>query len=190
MTVGRRVNERIRLVDALVLIAALAVGLTLSRNVDSGGWTWTVEYSEDGGHVATQKALGRFALFGRDTLLGLVPISLILPALEWYRSGTTRTELFQRPGFTACLAVGVAVALNLLRSLAIRWTPAAPPILGWTDPWFDDGEAASAAVASCWGLLWMGGTWRAVPTWRDRFGRLLGLIWIVGPLAANVAATR
>jgi hypothetical protein len=42
------------------------------------------------------------------------------------------------------------------------------------------------AVGSAWFLLWLSGRWKSERTGIDRLGRVLGLIWILGPIVANV----
>jgi len=39
--------------------------------------------------------------------------------------------------------------------------------------------SAASAVGSAWLILFVGGRWRAEPGWIDRFGRLLGAVWLV-----------
>ena len=40
-------------------------------------------------------------------------------------------------------------------------------------------DMIGSAVAVSWLILWLGGGWRAEPSWIDRLGRLLGVFWIV-----------
>jgi hypothetical protein len=42
------------------------------------------------------------------------------------------------------------------------------------------------AVAIAWAVLWRSGNWRPEPTWIDRLGRALGVIWIGSALLFKV----
>jgi hypothetical protein len=44
------------------------------------------------------------------------------------------------------------------------------------------------AIAVSWLILWLGGGWRPEPTWIDRAGRVLGVVWLVLGLAGWVDA--
>jgi hypothetical protein len=70
---------------------------------------------------------------------------------------------------TAAVDVAVHVIAGVDRELGI---PAIRAFFLYS-PW-----AIGASVASTWMLAWLGGRWKAEPTWIDRLGRGLGWAWI------------
>jgi hypothetical protein len=165
------------LLDAMALVAALALGLALARwrtrgsypNVDALKISWWVA-------------------------------SVALPATAAVLLMGLRREplrrLARRPGFVASAAALLAVAWGAAGRFSVPRLPLicgtgldidAPESPFWTEVegflWSGlDYQAIALAVQAAWGLLLAGRRWRAEPTWIDRLGRALGAVWIAGQL--------
>ena len=113
----------------------------------------------------------------------LIPIRLRQPRPAWRR-------LMRQPGAVACFSATLAV----LASLATWGLLAIPSLFG--SRLVADSLAGQIypldfrvymfalasvgfAVASAWGVLAVSRRWRAEPSWIDRTGRVLGVVWVV-----------
>jgi hypothetical protein len=165
--------------DAMVLLAALAAGLYFARArflIGSDLFPRTVESIPD---VATTWAV--LLLPGLE--VGTVAVALL--ALRQPRPPLRRMTL--RPGFTACwaaaviLAIGAAVDLlqmgvgTILSLWPGGWVPYQDY---WITPMTGHLTKISYTVAVCWLLMAVGGRWRPEPDWVDRVGRGLGSFWV------------
>lgn len=177
--------RRFRLPDALVLIAGTALGLAAIRlasestqypNLTDDLTALPIRWSPY--RISTYLACWLF-LASPALLVG----SLTLAVLTLYRPRPPLRRLLRQPGFLACLTTLVVAAAAAARE-ALGW---------WMDPTFDRDlnpltfgllHAASVgpvgvAILASWIALALSGRWRPVPSWLDRVGRLLGLVWIV-----------
>lgn len=175
-------TRRFTLLDALVLIAALAVGLASTRsvfgNVDfveylrrdllswpAGGWTLKELYGR-GFVVDCLLAPWLVSLSLAHCILYLIP-----PRPPWRR---TR----RRVGFLTSSIV-VFVAATLAISLVTCWWASRKPGVPYMEEliamW---GVTMAPAVSAFWLALALSGRWRAERSWLDRLGRVLGWIWI------------
>ena len=88
-------------------------------------------------------------------------------------------EIVREPGFAACVGAMAGLIAGLIRLgflYAFEWG-------SWESQRFNylgDSilEPALAMVAGAWLALLVCGRWKAVPSWHDRAGRLLGLYWL------------
>jgi hypothetical protein len=201
--------RRFTLIDAMVLMAATAVGLGLAK-----------EYSQDllyflqGNRVSPRPweswpgilvstALRGMAVTlpcGMAWTLGVLALRLRQPRPAWRR-------LARQPGLVACLVAPIPVALALVGRAVYHFletytnllTPArlpSPPFITHGLPGLPDGfptfwpgiflsapmfivPQIGLAVALAWIVLAMSGRCRPEPSWIDRLGRALGASWIV-----------
>lgn len=160
------------ILDGIVLVAVMAVGLTLARNF----WAFgdAASYMRD--MREPQKSANLFASvssrFVCPAMLGLLIIRLRRPRPPLRR-------LVAQPGLAACLAGTVAMvaggavvlSLTLFRTVGIS----SRDQTYW--PIFID--RIWPAVIAAWVALILVGRWRPERSWIDRAGRALGAYWIV-----------
>jgi hypothetical protein len=185
----RLVAGRFGLGDAMILVAATAVGLAATRAlVVQGGWhnltmqlgparvmvlggppwaEWTAEAIHLNGAI--------LAMLATPTAVAWT-LAVLALGLRAPRPG--RRKLARRPGLVAGLAIlptlvawgAFALGVWLVRGSFVDKVPmvmAAPMGL---------------SVLAAWLPLILGRRWRPEPTWTDRLGRLLGIYWIASGL--------
>lgn len=180
MSLGCKVPRKFTLIDALVLMAALAIAFYPIRDyldfidrrhtVLSLGPVWTFVSIWRAGTLLS----GMLAPLG-------VSLSLALWVLRLRQPRPNLARLFRQPGMIACTATVAETSIFLLKVLLSeyylqRTTGFMPPLYGlWIVrlPW--NGEV----VAIAWLVLWLSGSWRPEATWIDRAGRALGIYWII-----------
>jgi hypothetical protein len=189
-------SRKCTLLDAMVLIAATAFGLTLVRTyaVDALSMDFTPIPS-----------VPRLALTVWAHILAVFPLpvlwSIALFGLGVRRPRVPLRRLVRQPGFVAAGAVALVAAIRLMGFLTLiaRTLVNRAPFLLFFDAFtvkslfrspvpvaaiFDTAYFAataygtSTAVAAAWLLLAVSGRWRSEPDWLDRFGRALGAFWI------------
>ena len=170
--------------DGMLLIAASAAGLAWS------GSAWK-QLGAPFQAMATEWA----GVWERLTVLAALSLPLLtgwtltIFVLIWRKPRPRWRRASRGPGMTAALAAMVGLAtiaaiyLALLGREGMRtnWSPElwdelaggllqffamASPLVGF-------------AVLVSWVIQAIQGRWRAEPTWIDRFGRLLGMLWMV-----------
>jgi hypothetical protein len=168
-------RRRFSLLDAMVLVAATAVGLPLMRSF-FGVQFYVLRIRNPGAYYLHWGALGLHGLSGCAVAWS---VALILLGPVRYRTRPAR--LFRRPGTVAVVAAGVMalltgllflVAYALERSLAPA--PQAPFYFTMLAP----GQIGAGVLCS-WLMLALSGRWRPEPSWIDRLGRALGVYWIL-----------
>lgn len=200
--------RRFTLLDAMVLLAATAVGLTmaikygepdLGKNVlfryevgdddrpffplrPWGGWTVTMAfyYSPRGTQI-----LPPF----------LVAWSVATLALRMVRPRPGLRDLLVQPGVVACVvgiaATGVGIATMIQENVRVivvfESDEGEPPFDGVrTSPFYILDRAfpiaapyAAFGMIVAWGILGVSRRLKPEPTWIDRFGRAIGVLWVV-----------
>jgi hypothetical protein len=159
-------QRRFTLMDGLILVAATAIGLALDRasvalfsfrNPPIREWTETCSWV----------VLSWTCVIG---LLGLLP-----PRLP-------RRRLFRQPSMAASSAAWTACVLNVCWYIPIgirEWRNGntLKYVLKVALDSASDPAVVSIAIAIAWSALMLSGSWRPEPSWLDRFGRALGIIW-------------
>jgi hypothetical protein len=171
--------RRFTLVDAMVLVAGVAVSFVLIREyvayLDKRHVVETIP------HDWSFATIWRFATLVSATLAPLaVSLCLGLWVLRLLKPRPDRIRLFRQPGMVACTATIIETSLLafkvLLGEVYLRKRGMPLPELHglWISrlPW--NGEV----VAVVWRVLWLSGSWRPEPSWIDRSGRVLGAYWI------------
>jgi hypothetical protein len=169
-----RSGRRFNVFDAMVLVGVTAFGLALVR--------LAVENSPPSLRTPT---IGIWLSYSALRIVSLYVVPILLSwtlgffVLRAIRPRPGRRSLVRAPGTVACAAAVLAISIHLSRNLL-----EAPGIRseGWwrletfltsLDP------AVSLAVGTAWLVLIQSGRWRPIGDWVDRFGRLIGLSWIV-----------
>jgi hypothetical protein len=175
------------LLDAMILIVALALGLAWWREWDRNGgdqWDWD-KHPES--QFVEQANSARYWL--GVAVLTLVTSTCAWVVLRFRRPRPSCFRMMRQPGAVVCLAASMAFAIlqageianqilsqclgvrNLGNGFGYRWDP----------EYFSKirlGGLVGVTVLVAWLILALGHRWRAEPTWLDRSGRLLGIIWI------------
>lgn len=186
--------RRFTISDALILVAATAIGLSQVRGIlgDLGWFNWSQWKLEQ--HDYTLKL---FAV--AVPILTAWTVAFLLLRLLRPRPGLRR--LVRQPGMAACYAVLIPLLLILAYAVTISlftsesmYQPdtSLMPLFWFTSesayqpdtsfmPLFGNSEAMASAVIGAWLMLWLGGLGRAEPGWIDRIGRIIGVLWIARP---------
>jgi carbon starvation protein CstA len=176
----RRLARRFSLLDAMVLIAATAAGLTIDRVF------WSDMHGWDGAVLKHFRDLTSAGIILSVPLAAMWTIATL--ALQLRRPRYRLRRLLERPGTAACCAATVALALGAgLVICASRGTPisfASRLIMGYGLPMM----AGSAVTAVCT-VSMIAREYRAAPDWNDRLGRLIGLYWVMSTLVLGWALT-
>jgi hypothetical protein len=189
-------QRRLTLLDLVILITATAIGLSLVQfgwpRKFGGAWIFIWPVSSSGG--------------GYPSKTWVLPVAKraapFLPCLAAWTGGflvmrlrspcPRGRRLLRQPGLVAAVAA--------LSTLTIEW------ILLTSSAWYDGrfrfmsplrindfvangvvllAHHAGWAVIVAWLTLALAGRWRPEPSWIDRFGRVLGCMWIaIGPVAS------
>jgi hypothetical protein len=180
--VPETIRRRLATFDAMVMIA-----------VTAAGFAWTRSYVFD--YLFPVIAM-RGALPQRYQLvwvLAAVPMltawSMGLFLCQMRQPRPPFPAMFTRPGAVACALATLALASEVFWVLVVRVISVSVP--GWRDhygvvrpvsvsyliAWKQ--TEAGLAVAGAWLLMAIGRSWQSEPSWLDRAGTGLGVIWIV-----------
>jgi len=170
--VGR---ERFTIADAIALVAAAAVGLTLARY-----------HFEQFNSVRQFASLGGYRGWVYRGALLVLPFSAALTWSRLRRPWRPARRLAREPGAIALLATAVSL-LAILAAEVLSQTLPGPPgthrvALIWPpliNPAIRLASMPGLAVLAAWATQWLGGRWRLRPGWIDRFGFALGMIWVL-----------
>jgi hypothetical protein len=190
--------RRCTLLDAMVLVAATAIGLSLART-----------YSQE----ALNNNLESYPLFPKVLLsiwaaiVAVLPVpamwSIALFGLGLRQPRPVLRRLVRQPGIVAAGAVTLVAAIRLVgfitliartpnnrfytlgvsffEAFAVRISYPGPTSAAtlYNSAYFASSAfGVSMAVAAGWLLLFVSGRWRSEPVWIERFGRALGVFWI------------
>lgn len=162
--------------DTMILIIALALGLAFARP--------TLAVVADAIHPLSQGSWRNRAWFVQLALAGNVAslyffLSLIVACLilRLKRPRPPLRLLVHQPGFAGCAAVIAFFLVGAFVSILAQSGPGNQFInmVGMMLP------ATAAPLA--WGRLIAKGRWAPEPSWIDRFGRILGVVWTAALLA-------
>jgi hypothetical protein len=178
-----------RLLDAMTLVAATAVGLGLARGMRDDLWSQTNMVVDDGSVGAVLLAAARWTVLGSPLIMAWT-VALLPLALPRPRPGLRR--LPDRPGTTACGAATLALAIGAVNTVALLVVVWIRQSLSRYGP---DGiikvlvqclihgigiglGMPGLAVTVAWATSAASGHWQPGPDWLDRAGRCLGVVWI------------
>ena len=199
-TKGRPARPRFRLVDAMVLIAAMAVGLTLVRYSQMRYFAWEPPVPDR--VIYHTLIMISMAVYGALPILYGLCTAVVATGLRSTRP--RREEFTLRPGLAACTAALVALLTALIVRL-LSYAVGNPGVLWSRQPvdllfatayayllsphaldslLMEAGVGSISAVLAVWAIQHLCGLWHAVPEWPDRLGRVLGwlfLLWTLTP---------
>jgi hypothetical protein len=172
-------RRRFTLLDGMILVAATAVGYavfqSLSHLLGVGDILEILREAASSGAIGELIAL--LTLIALPVMVSwslvLIPLRLIGPRPRWRR-------LARQPGLVASLAVATALGfLAMITGVAFLGVGRGildgfPEMVFLLPPPF-----FGLAVLASWVTLVVGRRWRPEPSWVDRLGRALGLLWIM-----------
>ena len=166
--------RRFNLGDAMILVAASALGLALAR-------MYLPRFFPSFGGVAFGQLIGSTpwsATLSRSDVLVTILVMVLGASILFTLCGTLAflivrlrrprpplRDVALQPGVVACWAILIAFCVEQV----------APSLLVYP-----------VAIPLAWAALAMSGRWRPEPGWIDRLGRLLGICWIATGLLATV----
>jgi hypothetical protein len=171
--------RRFRIVDAMVLVASLAIGFALiERQVrfDFLDLQWS------------KPKLSAFASPKQGDLVTVIaslltPLTLAVLVLRLLPTRPRRRRLFEQPGFTACAMVifmDIPLIFGHYQYNINFYQTFFPDVSGWNYLiQLNYRPEIAYAVAASWTLLALSGRWRAERSWVDRAGRVVGWLWIL-----------
>jgi hypothetical protein len=171
-------TKRFTLSDAMILVAATAVGLAMARAYDP---------MFSGAPHAKFVKLAWGAPAGVVSAWGLAVIVLRLR-----RPRPRVRRLLRQPGMVACCALVFALGIGAVWPMAHRVIRNRPVLHGLFDQLFNTIWNSAAyfvpwSIAAAWVTLTLSNRWRPVPDWVDRLGRVVGLYWCLYPVLEAVA---
>lgn len=166
--------RKLTILDAMILVAAVACGLAMSRTVDPGGASYSQNWF---GRITDGPVRVSAAL---PYLIALTPAVMLMrirrPRPRWRR-------LMRQPGMAACSVAMVPIVVALLRLACREWPPQAPyPSdfdMIWDPLYWDCAFDAGLWVLAAWLALALSGRRRSEPSGIDRLGRLVGAGWLM-----------
>ena len=176
-------QRRFTLLDAMILLAGLALGLMVLRWIDAENdeiilWSFSREaWSKEN---IKQPLFVLFLMIPpivAGLTLALIPIRLLGPRPRLRR-------LACQPGFMASVTAAstlVFVCLPAATVLSVTGQAVGQDVILESFPFLV--VIVGLAVVASWMTLMLGRRWRAEPSWIDRFGRIMGLFWIVAGMA-------
>ncbi|WP_422929081.1 hypothetical protein [Singulisphaera sp. PoT] len=172
------------LADGMILVAATATGLSLSRKaVDVAGPTslWRMIRTLSSGGCSFEEFVNLSVELG---------IALVLPTLASWTFGClllrlraprpSRRRFTRQPGAMASLAASTVIGLSLAVAL-LHWLltdraiPKTSHVFGLA---LFVSMQVGVVVSCCWSTMIVSRGYVPEPTWLDRLGRLLGAAWI------------
>lgn len=170
------------LLDAMILIAAVAVGLVIVR-ATWPDWDFVLRHEVKGAIASSSRhgALGTRLFLGVQHFIHMaLPMLAALSAaalcLRLRPPRPTTRRLVREPGY---LASAIACLLVLLSTIwMLGMLVAAPSTVRPTVMFVTHYDRLGLGILGLWiGLLWTG-RWRPRSSWIDRLGRSLGWAWI------------
>jgi hypothetical protein len=162
----------------MLLIAAVAIGIVGIRNCDAQMRAIQID----------RRNLVNWLVLLSPLFISLA-VALMTSGLLPPRSRLS--ELCRRPGFTACWVTTLVMAIDAVVMVAMN-----PDSLTSFDKftlcfnfgyfWPTTGQIGFGVLIA-WTTLALAGCWRPEPSWIDRTGRVLGIVWIVAFVADRFA---
>jgi hypothetical protein len=179
------------LVDAMVLVAATAVGLGIARGIWDALWTST-NASVNVGPVGPALLLAAHWTVVAYPFLVAWTIALLSLVFLSRRFRPTAGDLLNRPGATACSAAALAITIGTVNLAVLILVVMARNGTIWNSREMIECCVDAVrlnigvelgmpglAVTVAWSTLALNGRWQPEPNWLDRAGRSLGLAWVV-----------
>jgi hypothetical protein len=173
---GRPGDTRTTIQDAMAMVAAAAVGVTLSR--------WY--YEDVTGIARIQSRTLEYRTWVYLATLLVLPFAAALAWCRLRRPCRPARRLAREPGLVALLATGVSVVFIVIDQILMLGLPSPRGtrfIGGIWRPLVHPAAMLAAitgpAVCAAWSVQWLAGYWRPTSGWIDHASRALGTIWVI-----------
>ncbi|HEX8201705.1 MAG TPA: hypothetical protein VF590_14580 [Isosphaeraceae bacterium] len=175
--------------DAILLVAATATGLSILR--ETHGDLWRHEVMNFRGKPVGKAVLNGIVALNWFVICFAQPWTVALLALRLRRPRPPLRRLARQPGMVAGAAVSLVLAVFAAAG-ALRVALGSSSSSAWADFVSDfalwvEAFVPGSAVAGAWLTLGLGRRWRPEPSWIDRAGRIVGLFWLAQILLLSVA---
>jgi hypothetical protein len=182
----RALPRRFTLLDAMIMIAATAIGMVGSISIWNSAFyeknpylEFSVSFLRD--HRAVMSYVGHYSyVLSACAIMWTMALSL----LSLKRPRPPIWRLARQPGVIGCWAASMAFLFTgCIKFMNFYFHNII--LYDWADYLLDlSFSEVSCAVLVSWVIAAVSKRWRPEPNWIDRIGRVLGLIWIVArPLA-------
>lgn len=163
--------RRFTILDAMLLVAAAACGIAVERATDYDLNARLVRAGTLGGHIVAHLdyAQSKYLPFAVTGTIALMVARLVPPRASFPR-------LSRQPGAVACFVATLTISILAAWVVSVHFFKPARyhrPFSLWLYSLY-----VSFAVIGGWSSLALSGRWRAEPSWVDRVGRFMGIIWI------------
>jgi hypothetical protein len=189
-------RTRIRLIDAMIVLAAVATGCAFTRQLSYAtdgiiSWTslsesWhTFSAVRARGDLSSSNACGFLTEIALQLVISALPILIALTlSILPLRMSERRPyrESAVSPGTMVVLASLIAAAFLAIVVIVARLARVGNESVDYIpalDALVFAPAFVSLAILSAWTTLFFAGHWRPEPSLADRLGRTLGLLWIV-----------
>jgi hypothetical protein len=212
----RRSGRSPTVLDAIVLVAAVAIAMAMARGWAYPNWCAMPPFLGFNYTPSTGRELHYFI---STRISWTIPFAMTLTAavlILRFRSPHPRfRQIARQPGAVACAAALFAMAARMMQealiyTLGFMTLPSSPLRLpsppfarhehpAWRLPWtqvvhnivletfpFFVSPAVAIAVIVAWAVLWANRRWCPEQSWLDRMGRLMGIYWITLAVAIGV----
>jgi hypothetical protein len=185
--------RKFSILDAMVLVAATAVGLAFLR-ASVGDFSELGARMQDSVRVLAGPLdhWGAWGLAIYSTCVQAAALSIpfgwawsvAILLLRLRRPRPRRRRLACQPGAIACYSAAITLVPAITRVVGVAlmsgMSSGFREMLDWVvGTWFVFVPAlAGFAVIGSWATLLLGRRWRPEPSWIDRAGRVLGVYWI------------
>jgi hypothetical protein len=167
-------SRRFSVLDAMILVAATAVGFGAIRTCSSEYYNnvlWPYRPMPAASWLSWSAVVLSHSAFCLSPLPAAWTVAALVLRLRAPRPPLAR--LMRQPGAVAGVAATLVIALGIGHYLSDL------PRSSWHDAPFEyTNYALGCAVAAGWLILALSRRWRAEPSWLDRLGRGLGVYWI------------
>jgi hypothetical protein len=161
--------RKFTLLDALVLMAALAAGLALARIAWAEGAPIQIVARAHEQRIMVENVLKAASCCAAMLSVGVLFLRLRPPRPRLL-------EMLQEPGVVGCSAATFSIVWFCTLYLLVGPKPSLSSIV-LMGPF-----GIGMGIASAWSVIWFDGCWRPPLSWIDRVGRTLGICWFVLPL--------
>ena len=192
-----KAKSRFNLLDAMILVGAIAVGLAWSRfqaSIPSHLFSYfqMSQLEFPGGGLTPWDDWSRWvwAKYG----LGAQPVAMVavgLLAVQCRRSSADRRLILSQPGASCCVAVTIVLLLSAMRFLVdvtrfrldvlYQWSFLSQGYTAWWESAYDALRPTEPGIAIivCWSILALTGRMRFERSISDRLGCVVAAYWIV-----------
>jgi hypothetical protein len=165
--------RRFGLLDAVILMAALAAGFYLARAC----WYETFAPTKLPPIVRSPFV---FRAVHDECAVCVAALSAAMLILRLRRPRPLLPQVFQQPGFVGCLATTVVLGMCIVNKVPERSISSIVLVAS---------IANAYSIVAAWFAVLFAGSWNPEPGWIDRMARTLCVFWLVAPFVLCLGLT-